>query len=154
MTGWLEDSGPVVIDDAIYLGVPFNGLFYTADHGATWTKLSHEGYFDIYKATNDYYYMGGAQTKLQRSKDLKTWTELANTPWTISNAIVGDGRRLFTAGRAFVEYATSPESDGATWTKMTGPSTTEGAKMFAYDSVNHVLYSANQGSGLFRMVTY
>jgi hypothetical protein len=154
--GWIEDAGPVVIDGVIYLGVPFGGLFASSDSGENWDKVSNEGYFEIMKADDGYYYMGGAQTKLQRSLDLTTWSQLEGTPWTVSNAIATDGQRIFAASRAFVMYVSAPVSDSDNWTEFDGPDVgeSEGAKMFGYDSVNHVLYSANQTGGLHRMVTY
>jgi hypothetical protein len=152
--GWVEDAGPVVINGGIYLGVPFDGLFYSGDHGAHWDKLAPGGYFEIYHSTNDSYYMGAAQQTLQRSNDLKTWKALANTPTTVSNAVIGDGHRIFAAARAFEMYTASPESDGATFAKIAAPPGAGGAKMFAYDRINHLLYSANEKNGLFRMVTY
>jgi hypothetical protein len=152
--GWVEDAGPVVVNGGIYLGVPFDGLFYSGDHGAHWDKLTSGGYFEMYHSTNGYYYMGAAQVSLQRSNDLKTWKALANTPTTVSNAVIGDGHRIFAAARAYEMYTASPETDGATFAKIAAPSGAGGAKMFAYDRVNHLLYSANEKNGLFRMVTY
>jgi len=152
--GWVEDAGPVAVNGGIYLGVPFDGLFYSGDHGANWAKVAPGGYFEMYHSTNGYYYMGAAQQTVQRSLDLKTWKALPNTPTTVSNAIVGDGHRIFSAARAFEMYTATPEADGATWSTIPAPNGAGGAKMFAYDPVNHLLYSSNQANGLFRMVTY
>ena len=63
----------------------------------------------MYHSTNGYYYMGAAQQTVQRSLNLKTWKALPNTPTTVSNAIIGDGHRIFAAARAFEMYTASPE---------------------------------------------
>ena len=87
-----------------------------------------------------------------------TWTALASTPNEVGFGLASDGQTLFAATRYSVKYAESPASDGLTWTTLPAPSKllnpmTDGAYSLAVDTIHHILYSANQSSGLFRMIT-
>jgi hypothetical protein len=153
--GWTEDAGPVIQNaTTIFYAAPFDGLFRSSDSGATWQKVAPQSYQLFYKASTGYYYMGSAQVGIQRSLDLVSWTTIPGSLTTVSRALVGDGQRIFASARSYVEMQTTPESDGLTWTKSPMPPVADGAKTFGYDGVHHILYSANMGSGLFRMVTH
>jgi hypothetical protein len=152
LTSWVEDSGPAVIDGKIFFGSPFDGLFYR-DGTPEWMKVAPGGYFAIYEA-NGWYYMGSAQQPLQRSQDLMTWVPLAKTPSTVSEGIVSDGQRIFAGARAYVQFMASDVKDGQTWAMVPPPPVKDGVKAMAYDAVNHLLYSVNLASGLWRMVTH
>jgi hypothetical protein len=155
ITGWGEDAGPIAVNaTTMFYAAPFDGLFYTADSGGTWQKVAPQGYQHIYHSGTGWSYTGSAQIGIQRSQNLTTWTTIPGSLTTVSRALLGDGQRLFASARSYVEYQTSPESDGLTWKKITAPPVSDGAKTFGYDSAHHILYSANMASGLWRMVTY
>jgi hypothetical protein len=154
MSGWVEGAGPFVLGPTTFLhGAPQNGLYYTSDSGAQWEQVGPSALRQLYK-NSSYYYLGHA-FGVNRSTDGHTWTPIPNTNslW----GMIGDGKRLFGAERDSTSdrqpYFTSPESDGLTWTTFATPLTAHGALYFAYDPDHHLLYSANTGAGLWRMVT-
>jgi hypothetical protein len=157
LTTWVEDMSPIIVNSTTFLlGSAWNPLYLTTNDGASWAQVSQSGGLRML-SVNGWNYVGG-QLGMQRSKDLMTWTPLANTPNTVGGGLVTDGQTLFAASRSTVAYVESPASDGSIWTKMSAPSplvnaTTDGAYSFAVDTTHHVLYSANQSSGLFRMIT-
>jgi hypothetical protein len=48
-------------------------------------------------------------------------------------------------------YATSPETDGTTWTTMKSPGMNQGAIQLGIDRSHHVMYSANGTQGFWRV---
>jgi hypothetical protein len=48
-------------------------------------------------------------------------------------------------------FWSSPESDGLHWTKLASPMLSNGGSL-RFDADHHVLYSANLGAGLWRVV--
>jgi hypothetical protein len=156
LTGWQEDASPIVIDaNTFLLGAIFTPLWMTRDDGATWTKVSSSGGLRMIHE-GDWYY-DGAAFSIQRSKDLSTWTSLDKTPGLVGFGIVSDGQTLFASSRYHSNYVKSSVADGATWTTFATPSKLinqdDGSYSLAIDRSHHILYSANQGSGLYRMYT-
>jgi hypothetical protein len=153
--GWVEDAGPVVTGaGTVFFGAPFDGLFRTDDGGGSWTQVAPQGYSRFYSSPTGWSYMGSAQNGIYRSRDLTTWTLVPNTITTVGGALIGDGERIFAAARAYVNDQVTSESDGTTWGAFQPPPPTTGATWFEYDSVHHILYSANTNGGLWRLVTH
>jgi hypothetical protein len=157
LTGWTEEAGPLVVDHtSFFYAAPFTPLLYTTDSGATWREVSVAGYWHMHRASDGFYYMGtrGLLTGgMQRSKDLVNWSPIPRTPVFVSAGLVGDGHRLFAASRRDAIYVTALESDGFAWNPMPAPPAAGHPVWFALDPVHHILYSANQASGLWRMAT-
>jgi hypothetical protein len=157
---WVEGAAPIVLGPKTFLlGSTWVALSLTTDDGQSWRTVSPSGGLQMIQA-NGWYYTS-EQNGIQRSRDLTTWTSLTSgVGGEITYGLATDGTTLFVASRSQVypgSYAQSPASDGSNWSKMPTPSplvnpTSDGAYSFAIDTVHHILYSANQGSGLFRMV--
>jgi hypothetical protein len=156
LSGWREGAAPHVLGPTTWLlGTFQDGAWYTDDSGQTWSQVApglHPG--DLYRTAAGMYY-AGTDYGIYRSPDGKTWSAVQGAP--IVFAAAGDGTQLF-GGQRYLNgssqpYFTSPESDGATWTPLASPSMTAGVVFVAYDAKHHVLYSANQAAGLWRVVT-
>jgi hypothetical protein len=106
----------------------------------------------MYPSPTGWFYMG-TTGPIQRSKDLISWFALDKTPALVGGGLVGDGQRLFAASRQTVTEVVSPEADGATWQPLSPPHVTQGANIFTYDPVHHILYANHQKDGLWRIVT-
>jgi hypothetical protein len=152
--GWAEDAAPIVVDATTFLlGSGWSPLYLTKDAGATWTKVAGSGGLRMVHE-NGWYYVGAAFS-VQRSRDLIAWTEPPNTPGLVGFGLVSDGATLFASSRYGINYEQAPVSDGATWSKLaapTGLAGSDGSYSLAIDKSHRILYSANQGSGLYRML--
>ncbi len=144
-------------------GSQSNGLWRTPDGGATWAAVTdtmaqgHAG-GQMYRAKSGVFYLPVLDGIL-RSPDGVTWTIVPNSG-NIMTGLVGDGTTMY-ASRGFPwdpstvlyePFWSSPEGDGQTWTQMTSPTLSNGGKLL-YDPDHHLLYSADQGAGLWRVVT-
>ena len=80
-----------------------------------------------------------------------TWTKIDGSPRT--TVILDDGVSLYASiswADANPEY-TAKLSAPTTWTQM--KHTGRGANQLAYDKTHHIVYAANWGNGLWRLVT-
>jgi hypothetical protein len=156
LTGWAEDASPIVVNATTFLlGAIFTPLYLTTDDGATWKQVAASGGLRMLHENGWYY--DGAGFSIQRSKDLMTWTSLDKTPGLVGFGFTTDGQTLFASSRYHVNYVRSPVADGATWTAFAGPpnlvNPDDGSYSLAVDTSHHILYSANQSSGIYRMST-
>jgi hypothetical protein len=154
--GWIEDARPIVLGGSKFLYVTgLDGLFYTADSGANWEKVGGGGGHQIYRAKSGSYYIG-TSSGLMQSADGHAWTKIMKSP--NGDAMMGDGQRIFTSwppccGQPLQPFFTTAEGDGTVWKTYASPMIKAKAKYFAYDPDHHVLYSSNNNSGLWRVVT-
>jgi hypothetical protein len=151
---WEERAGAIVFDATSFIYHAFeDGVFYTHDSGATWERVADGSNFQLYVASDGFYYLGSIYG-LIRSKDGHEWAKVMGAPQ--ADALVGDGTRMFTAfGDDKPQFATAMESDTTTWTTWKTPAKfTHRVSMFGYDSGHHILYSANTVDGLWRVVTH
>jgi hypothetical protein len=153
--GWLEGAGPVVIGPTTFLyAAPFTGLFYTSDSGATWEKVAPDAFYQMHRASDGAMYLGSAQHGILRSTDGYKWDSIPDTPPT--TGITGGGGNLYASFQndsSGHPFWTATEADPYTWKKMESPEVRSGGSILAYDGKHHILYSANYGSGLWRVVT-
>lgn len=152
--GWGERAGMLVFDATTYIYHTWgDGIFYTHDSGATWENVASGSNFQMYKASDGYFYLGSAYGMV-RSQDGHTWTKVGGTAPN-GDALVGDGVRIFTAwGDTSPQFMTAMETDATTWTSWKVPDKfTHRVGTFAYDNGHHILYSANTTDGLWRVVT-
>jgi hypothetical protein len=155
LKGWQEDASPIVVDAKTFLlGAIFTPLYLTTDDGATWSQVSSSGGLRMVHAGGWHY--DGAAFGLQRSQDLKNWTMIPKTPGLVGFGFVTDGDTLFASSRYHINYVKSPVADGVNWTSFAAPSKlvnpdADGSYSLAIDTSHHILYSANQSSGVWRM---
>jgi hypothetical protein len=80
---------------------------------------------------------------------------LTNSPQ--GTAIVDDGVNVYTSTATSPPFWKAPLSNTTSWTQMPDTicngSVCRGSSEMAYDATHHVIYSANWGSGLWRLVT-
>jgi len=155
LPGWSEGSGPLVLGGSTFImGTTQNGMYYTSDSGAHWEKVGPGTDHQMYHSPTGKYY-AGSDYGIHQSPDGHTWTLITGSP--NGYGIIGDGKRLFhslrSSGQNQQPYYTAPESDPTKWTPFPSPNMAHGTVYFGYDADHHVLYSANTGSGLWRMVT-
>lgn len=157
LDSWGEGAGPFVFNDTTFImGATQNGIWYTANSGATWEKVGPGTNRQMYKSTNGAYYIGTAYGMHRSTDGGHTWSQIPNAP--SSDGVMGDGKRIFTSIRypqpgVTQPYFYSDEADGTNWKQMKSPDMDHGAVYFAYDPDHHVMYSANIASGLYRFVT-
>jgi len=136
-----------------------SGIWRTSDAGTNWSKINTS--FQIMYHTGIYYsntgalYMGGYPLPLKSNDNGITWQQITTglSPFGSYFVIVGDGTTLYTAHTNVWTFPNSgsvqisPESDGLTWTDYkpsgTAQQITNGPLSMAYDSLNHIMYSAN-----------
>jgi hypothetical protein len=153
-----ENARPIILTPTLWLYITwYEGVFYTEDGGTTWQKVAgmSGGNHQVYRAVNGNYCLGGNLSSVFQSADGKTWTPIAGSP--NGDGLIGDGKRIFTglrtAGSDQQPYFVASESDASTWTSLPSPPMPNGPVHLAYDPDHHLLYSANTGSGVWRMVT-
>jgi hypothetical protein len=157
-SGWTEGATPLIFGSGIVYATTQNGVYYTGNGGGTWEKMGvngSDGSPGIYRAGDGRWYTGSDYGVVSISPDGRTWKTIPGSP--VSFGFVGDGKRLFASIR-FPNgnpqlYYTAPESDPSKWTPFAAPKLRDGAVVLAYDPDHHLMYSANSGSGLWRMVT-
>jgi hypothetical protein len=133
-----------------------NGVFLSQNSGASWSKVAEGSHDSRYRTTpGGESYTGSPYGMNRVSADGLTWTLVPGSPNGFG--VIGDGKRLFTSLRNALPdnqpYFTSAQTDGSRWSPLPSPAMAHGAVSFAYDADQHVVYSANTTSGLWRMVT-
>jgi hypothetical protein len=160
--GWREAASLTVLGPESYLYGCDGGVYFTSNGGSSWTKVL-DGIFGRYAGSTDLapdrsLYLGnGAGIWVSTDSGAagplgKSWSLLAGSPNPVTN-LIDDGIRIFGAtinGPPF--FAADLDAPG-NWTHLDSPGVTSGSNQMAYDVTHHVLYSANFGNGLMRMVT-
>jgi hypothetical protein len=157
--GWHEGATLSVLGPSSYV-YGGDGGFYTGNNGQTWTKVVNDVFNAAYPGSTDIapdgtiYLTGSGSVYSSHTNPIgSSWTAIPNSPR--ASVIIDDGVRLFAS------YAwggpqpnwTAPLSNPSAWTPMTSPSMSRGGNELAYDAVHHIVYSANWGAGLWRVVT-
>jgi hypothetical protein len=155
--GWEEGVSLTVLGPMSYLYAGPTGAYFTADGGANWSHPVTEGL--VGTATTiapdgALYLSGGGTVYVSRSTPLgSAFQSIPNTPHI--TMITNDGVNLYgsnTWGGPHPMW-TAPLSNPAMWTNMSSPEMSRGSNAFSFDPVHHILYAANMGAGLWRMVT-
>jgi hypothetical protein len=151
-----EAAGIALVDSKRWLfGGTGAGLWLTTDAGASWSQVAADGGYNYYLSKKGVYYMGAGSGVLS-STDLRTWTKNGGASAVTSIASDGDviygGKRYCFDGAAC--YVTSPETDGHTWTDLKANVSTQGGLALAYDPDHHILYSANETMGFWRVLLH
>jgi len=138
------------------------GLWKTTDAGATWTQVSttdmtHGGSRLSYDANGNVYV--GSNYYLQRSTDNgDTWSLIDNgtLPFDYYFHAIPAAGKLWTLPYGGGRYKTSSITDGITWADFSTQSLPEisgsgGSFDQSYDYTTGVLYSAQQGAGIWAL---
>jgi len=176
--GWEEGASITVLGSSSYLFTAGAGTWYTGDGGAHWNQVVPQYVAGSYGGTNHVgpdgtLYIGGNKVFVSPAAPAsdppftlatgQNPTALANSP--AATVIVDDGVSLFaslTPSTNARPFWTAPLASPTAWTQMadricsdgTAPSgACRGSNAMAYDSAHHVIYSANWGAGLWRLVT-
>jgi photosystem II stability/assembly factor-like uncharacterized protein len=138
------------------------GFFRTTDAGANWTlvnpnQMTHGG-DQLYRTSSGVLYAGGYQYPYRSTDNGVSWQQISNRglPYSWYMGICGDGTNLFTSPSASGQpFYVSPENNGLAWTAYNGGAQTFSSEPFemAYDSTNHIMYSASWGAGLLALRT-
>lgn len=159
--GWGEGTSVMPIDDKHWI-FEFWELYATSDGGGTWARTSDglavQGSY--FQQAGGAYYLG-AQNGVLTSPDGIAWSRIPNSGGG-HDAVIGDGTRLF----AFDGFQppsgpnsawSAPYSDPTHWSTLATPGLpaklTAGFTGIDYDPDHHLLYTAIQAEGLWRMVT-
>jgi hypothetical protein len=171
--GWEEGASISILGKSSYVFSAGAGIWYTGDGGTSWTQIAAQYIMGSYGGTtliapDGTLFIGGNNLftsvpavgqvppfDLDKSKMI---TKLANSP--NANVLVTDGVSIYagpTPGTVNQPYWTAPLSDPTSWThmpdKICGHLGCRGPNQMAYDPNHHVIYSANWGAGLWRLVT-
>jgi hypothetical protein len=159
--GWGEGTSVMPLDEKRWL-FEFWELYYTSDGGTTWAKTSDGAAVQgsYFHAPGGAYYLG-AQNGVLTSADGASWTRIPNSGGG-HDGVIGDGTRLF-AFDGFqppsgpnVAWSAS-YTDPTHWSVLATPGLpaklSAGFTALDYDADHHLLYTAIQAEGLWRMVT-
>jgi hypothetical protein len=173
----------IVSGEAMYYIHPIAGVFYTSDGGSTWSLHFQLYNYPANQQPNYYnpalpttyggsglgyvgaggIYLSFGATGIYRVAAPYDATTLAPSNWELlsgspgaGGAIIDDGVNLYESW--LYDYGgqpcyRAPLSAGTPWTQMPAVGQGRGAGTFSYDAGSHVLYSANWGAGLWRLVT-
>lgn len=160
LTGWQEAATLTILGPTSYLFGAAGG-WYTPDSGKTWTKVLKEGFYASYAGSSNVapdgavFWAGSDSVYRSTSNPLGAeWASLGNSGRR--SVVIDDGVNLFaswawdTFGKPFY---TAKLSDPTVWTQMESPTISRGPNQFAHDPTHHIIYSANWGAGLWRLVS-
>ena len=158
-SGWSEGAS-VFIFERSHLSTrrPRAASISTSNGGQSWATMPVNGAnTSIYRTPDGHAYLGSDYGIDYVSPDGSVWKKIEGSP--VGFPIIGDGTRLFT-GRRFLNgqttqpYYTAPANLDTKWTAFSSPNMKDGPVEMRYDPDHHLLYSANMGSGLWRLVTH
>jgi hypothetical protein len=171
--GWVEVGYAAILGTTQLFYSSGNGGWYSGDGGATWRLTLcwsgsgclnvNSGVFPAHVASDGVAYVGAINGGMMASRADpaatppvllgQAWTKIPSSPAAYD--IFDDGARLYASrdDASGQPYRTAPLSNPAVWTKMDSPNISRGSKMSAYDAAHHVLYTANNGAGIWRLVT-
>jgi len=132
----------------------FDGMWRTANGGATWDPVIDKGTYSTangVRVPGGTFYSGGVFTTLQ-SDDGVSWSSLPGSPGT--EFLATDGARMFAARGAY--YGVAQVSSPSTWTQLPTPAFSKPDNVLTwglqYDPDHHILYSLNATNGFWRLV--
>jgi hypothetical protein len=160
LSGWIEAATLSILGPTNYFFAAKGG-WYTADTGKTWTKVSGDDFTASYAGSTNLapdgtLYVAGANSLYSsRSNPIgSTITKVTNG--VHASVVINDGVNLF-ASYAWdyggQPYYTAKVSNPNVWTHMPSPKCGRGPNQMAIDTVHHIVYSANWGAGLWRLIS-
>jgi photosystem II stability/assembly factor-like uncharacterized protein len=155
-SGFAEGNRIAIVGGTKIVYTSANGGWFTSDSGQTWEKVVQGWPADMTFAS-DVGYMAVLNSGIYVSRP---GAKALGESWTLINGsgsgnnVAYDGKRIF----ASADYTPQPfsvatASNPTAWTRMTSPNIGRGTCEFAYEADHHILYSANVGGGLWRVVT-
>ncbi|RYZ04694.1 MAG: exo-alpha-sialidase [Myxococcales bacterium] len=167
LKGWLEAASLSVLGPSSYLYTCDSGIYFTEDTGKTWSQPLKGGLYGSYGGSTHigpdgtlYLGVGNAGIFTSNPKNGpigKVWSAepLKGSPRNVG-VLIDDGKHLYASwswDSGGQPFSMAPLSDLTAWKPMKSPPIARGSNQLAYDSKHHVLYSANWGAGLWRVVT-
>jgi hypothetical protein len=165
---WVEAASLAVLGPTSYLYSCDQGIFFTEDEGKTWSQSlsgAAQGTYagSAHLAPDGTLYLGVTNVGIFTSSPNdgpvgKVWSKekLPTSPGSTS-IITDDGTYLYASyawDNSGTPFARAPLADPKAWETMkSDPPVARGSNQFAVDSEHHVVYSANWGAGLWRLVT-
>lgn len=165
VSGWREGASLTILGPTSYFLTCDVGGFFSTDEGKNWKQVFMMGIFGSYgggvhTGPDGTLYLGVTSNGIWSSQASagepagSKWAQIPNSPNT--SVLIDDGTNLiatYSADSSGQPFYSAPLSDLGTWTHMQSVSIVRGSNMFAFDSNHHVVYSANWGAGLWRLVT-
>jgi hypothetical protein len=159
--GFAEGNRIAMMGRTNWLYTSVNGGWFTGDSGQTWKRVINGSPADMFVAS-DVAFAAVLSSGIFQSKAVATaqpptmlgesWTKLENSPSAANVAY--DGVRIFTSADYTPQpFSVATAANPTVWTHMASPNIGRRTNQFAYDADHHVLYSANIGAGLWRLVT-
>ena len=146
------------------LGTQQSGLWRTTNGGSSWTQVSTidmtHGGMQIHMTSDGTLYTGGSQGVMVSTDNGATWSVRngGNGLDTIKGyfTVLSDGTRFYAQPGVWrgdapsgVKWYTS--TDGTSWSAFNDQTFNGGAYNGVYDAANGILYSANWGTGAWRL---
>jgi hypothetical protein len=181
ISGWMESASISILGASSYLVLTPAGIWYTKDGGGTWTQVLAQIVYSSYGggthiapdgtlyvgATNVYSSAPNPATSppFALGAGSTTLSMVANSP--LASVLTDDGLYLYAASRATASgqvFWTAPLSNPTAWTPMPDAICASGVGAYdgqpcagsnavAYDPTHHIIYSASEHAGLWRLVT-
>jgi hypothetical protein len=159
--GWGEGASLTILGPSRYL-YSSTGFYYTDNDGQTWSEVSGKSSYCCYPGngawSGDEFFApaGGGEAGVWRtpaSDPGAAWTPIPGSPdnassMTVTRSHLLLGRDNFTSEPHFWM---APLNDLGSWTRVPYD-TSRGPNQMAYDPVNNLVYAANFGAGLHRLV--
>jgi hypothetical protein len=163
--GWREGASLTILGSSSYLFTCDSGVWFTDNLGQTWSLAIGQGTLGSYgggahRGPDGTYYLGIQNSGVYKSVGApgspvgKTWSKIPNS--FNSSLLTDDGVNListFAWNYGGKPFDTAPLNNLSSWSHVNTPSIGRGANMFAHDASHHIIYSANWGAGLWRVVT-
>jgi hypothetical protein len=154
-----EGAWPTVLDSTTWLyGLPFDGLFRTADSGASFQNITPEGATgasgQLYRKEDGSLYLASLQGVLTSTDEGATWSLIPNSGGLLVG-LTGNGTTMYASQQSGPSYFSAPEADPTKWEKFPTTGMPEahmrGGFNLVIDSDHHLLFSSNQTEGLWRL---
>lgn len=154
-----EGAWPTVLDSTTWLyGLPFDGLWRTADSGATFQDITPEGATgasgQLYRKADGSLYLASLQGVLTSTDEGATWSLIPNSG-SLLVGLTGNGSTMYASQQMGPEYYSASEADPTKWEKFPTkgmPDThMRGGFNLVIDGDHHLLFSSNQTEGLWRL---
>lgn len=154
-----EGAWPTVLNGTTWLyGLPFDGLWRTADNGASFQDITPEGATgasgQLYRRADGALFLASLQGVLTSTDDGASWSLIPNSG-SLLVGLNGTGTTLYASQQTGPDYFWANEADPTKWEKLSTKGMPEahmrGGFNLVIDTDHHLLFSSNQPEGLWRL---